>query len=91
MIQFVVNKSKSMRFYEKLRFLGLLFVARLFKIQFPAKNFLGKFFIKMHRFRRIYRKLNQKGFFGLLFVARLFKIQFPTKNFLRKLSLYIFF
>ena len=59
-------------------FSGLLFVAHLFKIQFPTKNFLGKFFIKMHRFRLIHQKLNQKGYFGHIFVARLFKIQSTT-------------
>ena len=73
-----------MHYYEKFRFFGLLSVASLFKIQFPTNNFLGKFFIEMHRFRLIHQKLNQKGFFGLLFVARLFKIKFPTHNFLGK-------
>ena len=40
--------------------------------------------MKMHRFRLIHQKLNQKGYFGHIFVARLFKIQFTTKNFVGK-------
>ena len=40
--------------------------------------------MKMHRFRLIHRKLDQKGFFGPLMVAHFFKIEFPTKNFLAK-------
>ena len=38
--------------------------------------------MKMHGFRLIHQKLNQKGFFGHIFVAGLFKTQSTTKNFL---------
>ena len=68
-------------------FFGPLLAGGLFKIPSPTKNFLKKFFVKMHRFRHIHQKLNQKVYFRPLFVARLFKIQFPTKNFLRDFSL----
>ena len=30
---------------------------------FPTINFSAKFFINVHRFRRIHQKLNSKGFF----------------------------
>ena len=57
----------------------------LFKIQFPTKKFLTKFFIKMHLFRLILKKLNSKGFFRtLVTTAHLFKIKFPTKKFRTK-------
>ena len=59
-------------------------VKHLFQIQFPTKNFLAKFLIKMHRFWLIYRKLNSKDFFRPLVVLNLFKIRFPSKNFLAK-------
>ena len=54
------------------------------KLQFPKKNFLTKFFIKVHRFRLIHQKLNSKVSFRTLVETHLFKTQFLTKNFLAK-------
>ena len=59
-------------------------VTYFFRIQFYTKNFLAKFFIKVHRFRLIHQKLSSNGTFRTLVVTHLFKIQFPTKNFLAK-------
>ena len=61
-----------------------LMVTHLFKTQFPTKNCLTKFFIKVHRLRLIHQKLDSKGFFRPLVETHLFKIQFPTIDFLAK-------
>ena len=74
----ILQKLNSKGFFRP------LVETHLFKIQFPTKKFLTKFFIKMHRFRLIHQKLNSKGFFRPLVETHLFKIQFATINFVAK-------
>ena len=51
-----------------------------FKIKFPTKKFLAKFFIKMHRFRLIHQTLNSKGFFRPLVVTHFLQNVVFLKN-----------
>ena len=48
-----------------------LLAGGLFKFPFPTKNFLRKFFVKMHRFRHIHQKLSNNHFFGPLLAGGL--------------------
>ena len=54
------------------------------KSNFQQKNFLPKFFMKVHRYRLNHQKLHTKRFFRPLVVTHLFEIQFSTVIFLAK-------
>ena len=62
-------------------FVRPLSVTHSLKIRFAIKKFIIEFFINMHRFRLIYRKLNLERFFWPWWWHI---IQFPTKNILAK-------